>query len=140
MLLCLLQYVTCYEKRDHLGKLDCSMKQNHDNVQLTFYRCTCNCEHTCISVQPQTQSRLYYALQYFTWYIQHATHYSWSHMTEPQSLFCILNIIIIILFLLCILHVVYQEEFNNFTKTIQNLTHYLVYSCKNKFIQHWDAG
>ena len=45
-------YVTCYEKRDCLGKLDCSMKHTHDNVQLTFYKCTmsCSCEYTCISV------------------------------------------------------------------------------------------
>ena len=28
-------FVTCYEKKDHLGK----MVANHDNVQLTLYKC-----------------------------------------------------------------------------------------------------
>ena len=44
----------------------------HDNVQLTFYKCSC--EYTCISAQQQTQSGLHYSTLHGTC-MQHATHY-----------------------------------------------------------------
>ena len=40
------------------------MKQNHDNVQLTFHKCTYSCEYTCISEQPQTLSGSYTTVHY----------------------------------------------------------------------------
>ena len=65
--------MTCYEKRDHLGKMVVWNKINfyHDNVQLTFYKCSC--EYTCIS------------LQYITGYVQHATHYKQKGPNGPFS-------------------------------------------------------
>ena len=66
--------MTCFEKRDHLGKLDCSIKQNYDNVQLSFYKCTCSCEYTCnVSVYTHKHRGLHYSTLHGTCNMLHTT-------------------------------------------------------------------
>ena len=76
-------YVTCYEKKDYLGTMVVQNIINfyHDNVQLTFYKCSC--EYTCISVHSHKHRVDYTTVHYMV----HTTCYTLQAESPKWSIF-----------------------------------------------------